>query len=891
MPTITIDGHTVEADPGSTVLEAALKTGLYIPHLCFMPGLEPYGGCRLCVVEVEGMRGLPAACTTTVFEGMVVHSDVPSVTDVRRVTAELIIADHQATCLSCTSNQRCELQRVAAYLGLDQARLRPGTRRAIRDTSNPFFEREMSKCVMCTRCVRVCGDVRGVGAIDVISRGYDSRVAPFWDTPIADSTCESCGMCVDACPVGALRPKGEVLPPIEHVRTICPYCGCGCGIVVGTRHGKIVQVRGDAENPSNFGQLCVKGRFGLDFVGSPERLATPLIRRNGELEPATWDEALSLVADRLGRIRDFYGSGALAGLSSAKCTNEENYLFQKFMRACIGTNNIDHCARLCHASTVAGLSRAFGSGAMTNSVAELEYADCILVTGSNTTEAHPVIALRIKAAVTRHGANLIIADPCRIDLVRFAQLHLRHRSGTDAMLFNAMMNVIVTEGLEDRKFIETRTEGFLEAWDVIRLCTPEIAAEVTGVPAEDIREAARLFATARQAAIVYSMGITQHTTGTDNVLALANLAMLTGNVGRESAGVYPLRGQNNVQGACDMGALPDMLPGYQPVIDPTVRRKFEEAWARSLPEKPGLTAIEIFHAAIEGKIRGLYIMGENPALSDPNIRQTKRALEAVEFLVVQDIFLTQTAKYADVVLPGASFAEKDGTFTSTERRVQKVRKALLPPGEAKEDLQIICELSSRMGYSMRYSGASEVMDEIAGLTPIYGGISHSRLDGGGLQWPCPGSAHPGTPFLHKDRFTRGLGKFHPTPFREAAELPDEEFPLLLSTGRVLHHFHTGTLSRRVAGLEALSPPGLVEVNPEDAKELGILDGDEVLVESRRGQVKAKAAVTGRTRRGTVFMPFHFRETPANVLTNDALDPVAKIPEYKVCAVRMRHLGR
>jgi formate dehydrogenase alpha subunit len=818
---------------------------------------------------------------------MVVHSDVPAVNHVRRVTAELIIADHQASCLECTSNQRCELQRAAAHLGIDQSRLRPGTRRAVKDTSNPFFIRDMSKCVLCTRCVRLCHEIRGVGAIDVISRGYDARVAPFWETPIVESTCESCGMCVDACPVGALRPKNEQLPPAELVRTVCPYCGCGCGLVLGVRGKKIVQVRGDGFDTGKQAQLCVKGRFGLDFVSSPERLTSPLIRHNGKLEPASWDEALALAAGGFSRIRDTFGPDALAGFASAKCTNEENYLFQKFMRAAVGTNNVDHCARLCHASTVAGLGMAFGSGAMTNSVAELENADCIFVIGSNTSEAHPVVALRIKAAVSKRGADLIIADPRRIDLTRFARFHLRHRCGADVMLLNAIMHVIVTEGLEDRDFLDERTENFGSAWEVIRHCSPEAAEAVTGVPAGDIRGAAVLFARAGRAAIVYSMGVTQHVTGTDNVLALANLAMLTGNVGIESAGVYPLRGQNNVQGACDMGALPDWFPGYRKPADNLVRKSFERAWGRSLPEKPGLTATETLDAVFKGRIRGLYIMGENPALSDPNVSRTERALEKVDFLVVQDIFLTETAAHADIVLPGASFAEKDGTFTNTERRVQRVRKALPAPGEAKEDLWIIRALSERMGYPMIYPDAAAVMVEIAALIPIYGGISYERLENGGLQWPCPDGSHPGTPFLHRGGFIRGRGRFHPTPYREPAELPDAEYPLLLSTGRLLHHFHTGTLSRKTGGLETLSRPGLVEVNPDDAEVFGIRDGDRVLIESRRGRVEAWAAVTGRARQGMVFLPFHFRETPANVLTNDALDPSAKIPEFKVCAVRVK----
>jgi formate dehydrogenase alpha subunit len=528
---------------------------------------------------------------------------------------------------------------------------------------------------------------------------------------------------------------------------------------------------------------------------------------------------------------------------------------------------------------------------MTNSIAELEPARCILVTGSNTTEAHPLIALRIKTAVTRPGAALIVADPRQIPLTRFAHLHLRHRPGTDVMLFNALMNIIVNEGLHDREFISNRTEGFAEAWEVIRHCSPEAAAAVTGVPAEEIRKAARLFAQAERAAIVYSMGVTQHTTGTDNVLALANLAMLTGNLGRESTGLYPLRGQNNVQGACDMGTLPNFLPGYQQVDDPATREKFAKAWESAIPEKPGLTALEILQAAEEGKIRGLYIMGENPVLSHPNNNRTRRALEKLDFLVVQDIFLTETAQFAHVVLAGASFIEKDGTFTNTERRVQRVRKALPPPGNAKEDLKIICEFAVRMGYPFHYPDAATVMEEIARLTPIYGGITYDRLENGGLQWPCPDATHPGTSYLYQDCFTRGRGKFYPTPFRKAAELPDKDYPFLLSTGRLLHQFHTGTLTRKIAGLEALSFPGLVEINPGDAEKLGITDSERIIVESRRGQIVALALVTDRVPPGMVFTTFHFREAPANVLTNDALDPVAKIPELKVCAVRLKKIRK
>jgi len=535
---------------------------------------------------------------------------------------------------------------------------------------------------------------------------------------------------------------------------------------------------------------------------------------------------------------------------------------------------------------VAGLAASFGSGAMTNSVGELEDADCIFVIGSNTTEAHPIVALRIKAAVEKHGARLIVADPRRIDLTRFAELHLPQRCGSDVMLLNALMNVIVNENLQDKEFVEGRTENFEEFWQAIEPCTPEVAELTSGVPADDIRRAARMIATAQRASIVYAMGITQHTTGTDNVKAIANLAMLTGSIGRESTGVNPLRGQNNVQGACDMGGLPNVVSGYQSVSLPSVREKFTQAWGAPLPPEPGLTIVEILQAVDEGRIKALYCMGENPVLSDPNSNHTRQALEHLELLIVQDLFLTETAEYAHVVLPSASFAEKDGTFTNTERRVQRVRKAVEPPGQARPDWEILCDLATRMGRPMPYGDPAAIMDEIASLTPIYGGISYARLESESLQWPCPTADHPGTPYLHKGTFSRGLGRFHPTPFKEPVELPDKDYPFLLSTGRVLYHFHTSTMTRQSDGLDELYPGGDIQVHPDDAKRLRIAPGELIEVASRRGAVRAKALLTDRVPKGMVYMPFHFREASANVLTNDALDPIAKIPEFKVCAVKL-----
>ncbi|HIC91752.1 MAG TPA: formate dehydrogenase subunit alpha [Syntrophaceae bacterium] len=678
----------------------------------------------------------------------------------------------------------------------------------------------------------------------------------------------------------------------RKIRTTCSYCGCGCQINLEVSDTKLIRViphKGFGLNSLNKGSICIKGTLGHHFIRHKDRLRKPLIKKGKGFQEVNWDEALDLVADSLSRIRAAYGADSIAGLGSAKCTNEENYVMQKFMRAVIGTNNIDHCARHCHASSIAALAAAFGSAAMTNSISDIEKADVILLIGSNTTENHPVIGIKIRNAVARKGKKLIVVDPREIDLAKYADMWLRPVPGTDVAWLNGMMHVIIAEDLWNKGYVETRTENFLALKETVKKYNPELVEKITGILPQDLIKAAHLYARAERASIIYAMGMTQYVKGTDNVKAVANLAMLCGNVGIEGGGVNPLRGQNNVQGACDMGSLPDLLPGYQSLSDAATIHKFEETWGVPLPTAPGLTATEILTASKEGRIKALYIMGENPLISFPDSSYMREALKRLEFLVVQDIFLTETGKLAAIVLPSASFAEKDGTFTNTERRIQRVRQAFVPYEDAKLDWEIITLVSERMGYKMGYQSPEDIMQEIASLTPIYGGIYYARLEKQGIQWPCPDENHPGTPFLHKDGFDRGLGLFHPVEFAPPTELPDEDYPFILSTGRVRYHYNTGTLSRRCSNLNRRYPEPFVEINPIDATVLGIDNGTFVRVSSRRGSVIAKVRITERIPAGVLFIPFHFREAAANLLTLIALDPIAKIPEYKFCAVNVKPL--
>ncbi|UCG50055.1 MAG: formate dehydrogenase subunit alpha [Phycisphaerales bacterium] len=677
---------------------------------------------------------------------------------------------------------------------------------------------------------------------------------------------------------------------MKRVLTTCPYCGIGCMFyLLVDGDGILVGVEPSTQHVVSKGQLCVKGWNAHHFVNHPDRLTLPMIRRNGQLESTCWDEALDLVATRLKEIQAANGSDSVAFFSSAKTTNEENYLMMKLARAVFKTNNVDHCARLCHSSTVIGLAAAFGSGAMTNSISCVEQADCYLVTGSNTTEQHPLIGSRIINNVVNNGARLIVADNRKIRLSRLADIHVRWKNGTDVAFLNSVMNVIIAEGLEDTEFVRDRTENYEQLKRTVADYPPERAAEICGITPREIVQVSRIFAAAERAMIVYAMGITQHTHGVDNVKTCANLAMLTGNIGRPGTGVNPLRGQNNVQGACDMGALPDVYSGYQKVAEPAIRAKFKKAWAvKYLPDGAGHAVTTAIDAAAEGRLKALYIMGENPMMSDPDQNHVRKAIERLEFVVVQDIFPTPTTRYADIILPAGSYAEKDGTFTSTERRVQRVRKAIEPVGQSRSDWQILCDVAVKCGYGgMKYSSPEDVMDEIAALTPIYGGISYDRIDRVGLQWPCPDKNHSGTAVMHAGKFARGLGMFSPARYRPSAELPDSRYPFLLSTGRCYFHFHTGTMTRRSRLLDREEPFPFVEVNPADAAELRIQNRNWVYVATRRAEVKAMAHVTDVVGKGVLFMPFHFEEGPANLLTNNALDPVAKIPEYKVCAAKIR----
>ncbi|HAZ10711.1 MAG: formate dehydrogenase subunit alpha [Omnitrophica bacterium GWA2_41_15] len=901
MINIIINSKNIQVEEPTTILQAAKQNGIYIPSLCDYPGLSPFGACRLCIVEVGGMKGFPTACTTYVKEDMVVRTDTEQLQNLRRKVFELILAQHNKLCTTCVKNLRCELQTLATYFGVEKVTFAPINKNLAVISNEPFFNRDYNLCILCGRCVRVCDEVERTGAIDFSKRGIDTVVATAFNRKLIDSGCEFCGACVDICPTGALIEKDfkECIFPDKTVVTICPYCGVGCQIKLEIKNNKIMRARPDINGPANKGHLCVKGRFGsFDFVSHPDRIKQPLIRidpnrfirvddKNFDkvFRAVSWQEALDLIAERFRQIKEKYGPDAFAGISSARVTNEENYIFQKFMRAAIGTNNIDHCARLCHAPTVAGLGMSFGSGSMTNSISEIGDADCVFIIGSNTTEAHPVIALEVKRAKAK-GAKLIVVDPRHTRIAESADIYLQIKPGSDIALLNAMMSVIISSGLEDKTFIQSRTEGYQEFKETVMQYTPSLAEEMTAVAQQKIIDAALMYAKADKSTIIYTLGITEHICGTENVISLANLAMLCGKVGKESCGVNPLRGQNNVQGSCDMGALPDVYPGYQTVDNPSAREKFEQAWKVKLSEKKGLMLLDMYEQINQGNLKAMYIMGMDPLLTDACVTGVRKAFGSLEFLVVQEIFFTETAALADVILPATCFAEKDGTFTNTERRIQRINKAVLPPSGTMPDIEIMAEVSKRIGYDLGSVLPEDIMQEIASLTPIYAGISYSRLEKGGIQWPCPSQDHPGTKYLHGEKFTRGLGKFHPIKHSALAEDIDNDFPFLLTTGRNLYHYHI-TMTAKTKGLNELAGSPYIEINPNDALKYGIKDHDLIYVYSRRGAITVPAKIVDTIKEGVVFIPLHYVQAPVNVITSDAFDRYTKTPAFKVCAVGIK----
>jgi formate dehydrogenase major subunit len=896
MASITIDGQVCLAAEGTTLMEVARAEHLPIASVCYSDHLEPYGSCRLCMVQVEGQRALTAACTTPVRDGMVVSTTTPDIRRIRKTLIELYMSEDTG---QGRGGGTGELQSLVAQHDADPERFRAGRHNlhaGPTDDTSPYFSFDPALCILCARCVRACDEVQGQNVLHLEGRGFITGVVPGLDT-FSGSDCVTCGACVKECPTGALADKSVLAygTPDRSVRTTCTYCGVGCQFEVQMAGDRMVQMYPVDDSPVNAGHACVKGRYAFDYVSHPDRLTKPLIRDNkleGGYREASWDEAVALIATRFKEVIERDGPDAVACISSSRGTNEENYLMQKFARVCLGNNNIDNCARVCHSSTVAGMQEVFGTGAATNSLADLDTAKLIMIVGCNPTEGHPVTGARIKRAV-RHGAQLIVIDPRKIELTRYADIHLQLRPGTNVALLNGMAHVIIEEGLSAERFISERTENYEAYRETVALYTPERVEAISGVPAELIRKAARLYANSGASMACHGLGVTEHRTGSYGVMALADLAILTGNVGRPGTGINPLRGQNNVQGSCDVGALPNVLTAYQKPSDPEVRARFEAVWGHPLPQQPGFKIPEMWEAAIQdegsdGKLKAMWIMGYDAAQTDPNTLLVRRALDSLDFLVVSELFPCETTRYADVILPAATALEKDGTFTNGERRVQRVRRVVDPPGEARTDWEAICAVASAMGTPMPYNDSSQIMDEIATLTPPLAGVSYARLEGNGLQWPVLNRSHPGTSVLHQDTFPRGRAHFAPVEYSPPGEEPDEEYPFVLVTGRVLQHYNAGTMTRRTR-LAQMVDRDLLEIHPEDAKLYGLADRDEVIVRSRRGSTRLTTHISERVAQGTLFTTFHFPETQVNTLLSSSSDIITRCPEYKVLAVSIERL--
>jgi formate dehydrogenase major subunit len=952
--TVTIDGRPVTVPGGTTIYQAARQLGIDIPVLCHDERYDPVGVCRMCVVDTGG-RAFAAACVRACEDGMVVRTATEELQRCRATLTELLLADQppraadpkQITTgdnllLALADRYGVSRESTAGRAGPSGSPLPPGSGRGT-DGSNPVIAVDHDACILCDRCVRACDDIQGNDVIGRSGKGYSTRIAFDLNDPMGSSSCVTCGECVAACPTGALtnkpiggvpiRPRAE----LDAVDTVCPYCGVGCALTyhVDRHRGAIAYAEG-RDQPGSQGRLCVKGRYGFDYAASPQRLTVPLIRRTGsypkgplssdvrggrasggrgdggrgekgrkpgglvdyaEVLPhfreATWDEALDLAARRLTEIHGAGGPGAIAGFGSAKCSNEEAYLFQKLLRTAFRTNNVDHCTRLCHASSVAALFEGLGSAAVSTTYGDVLNADVALITGSNATANHPVASSFFKQA-HRRGTTIIYIDPRADKLADHADIYCQLKPGTDVAFYNAVLHELIRLGLIDRDYIARRTSNFDELARTVADYPPELAAQITGIDAEVIREVARVWGSAGAGIIFWGMGISQHTTGTDNARCLIALCAITGNIGKPGAGLHPLRGQNNVQGASDVGLIPMFYPGYQRVDTPQVRARFERAWGvTGLDPAKGLTVTEILGSILGGGVRGMYMLGENPFLSDPNINKVRKALSALEFLVVQDIFLTETAEFADVVLPASSYLEKDGTYTNTDRRVQLGRRVLDPPGQARLDWQIVQDLARRLGLDWHYPGPREVFDELVSVMPQYANLSYDNLGPAGKLYPNPDPEHSdGTVVLFSERFNTDDGRAHLVPARwlPAKELPDADYPLILNTGRLLEHWHTGSMTRRSYALDTLAPQAEVYVHPKDAADRGLADGELVRVRSRRGQIELKLKLSHREALGNCFIPFHFREAAANVLTIDEIDPYGKIPEFKFCAVEIESLA-
>ena len=901
--TLMIDDREITVPEGTSIMRASIMAGVNVPKLCATDSLEPFGSCRLCVVEIEGRRGYPASCTTPVAEGLKVRTQTDKLADIRRGTMELYISDHPLDCLTCAANGDCELQDMAGAVGLREVRYGydgENHLKAEKDESNPYFTFDPSKCIVCSRCVRACEETQGTYALTISGRGFESKVASGLGS-FMDSECVSCGACVQACPTATLIEKTviEAGTPEHSVTTTCAYCGVGCSFNAEMKGEEVIRMVPNKNGGANHGHSCVKGRFAWGYATHKDRITTPMIRKSihDEWQQVSWDEAINYAASEIKRIQAKYGKEAVGGITSSRCTNEEVYVTQKLVRAVFGSNNVDTCARVCHSPTGYGLKQTIGESAGTQTFDSVMKSDVIMVIGANPTDGHPVFASQMKRRL-REGAKLIIADPRKIDLVDSphvkADYHLKLQPGTNVALISALGHVIVTEGLVNEPFVKERCEwDSFEAWrDFVALPenSPEVLGLVMGVPAEDIRAAARLYATGGNAAIYYGLGVTEHSQGSTMVMGIANLAMATGNIGREGVGVNPLRGQNNVQGSCDMGSMPHEFPGYRHVSDDATRALFEAAWGRPLSSDPGLRIPNMLDYAIEGSFKALYCVGEDIVQSDPNTQHVTHALESMECVIVQDLFLNETAMFAHIFFPGASFLEKSGTFTNAERRISPVRRVMTPKN-GMEDWEVTAALSNALGYPMHYKHASDIMDEVAALTPTFKGVSFQKLDElGSIQWPCNDETPMGTPTMHIDEFVRGKGKFFVTQYVPTTEKVTPKYPLILTTGRILSQYNVGAQTRRTQNV-AWHAEDLVEIHPHDAEERGIKENDWVGIASRAGETVLRAKITERVQPGIIYTTFHHPESGANVITTDNSDWATNCPEFKVTAVQVHRVSQ